>query len=234
MGRPQKRIATPNEALERLAFWLRVQRERAGLTYHELAERTTCSASTLARAAAGERVPRLPTVEAYARACEASVADGRRMWRAARAAEQRHTRVPRSIPDAAPRPELVQEPADLHAALRALYYKSGAMPLAEMERRAGGHGRLPHSTVHRMLKGATMFRQDQLTAFLDGCGVPVRNHPQWHRAWERAWRSTQPQTIDAIELKRMLESAVHTPFPRTKQCPVCSEIISGDVDHGLL
>lgn len=213
MGRPEKPVRTPNHGLMRLAMWLRAHRDLARLTYAELAQQTVYSATTLQRATTGERIPRLPVVEAYARACGGSVEEARRLWRCARRNEQKLTQR-WSIPSAVPTPDLVREPAELVAALKALYYKSGALPLMEMERRAGGHGRLPHSSVHRLLKGAGMLRQDQLTAFLTVCGVPEREHLRWQRAWGRAWRHRQREGVVRDYLQNMTASytdQVHSP-----------------------
>lgn len=135
MGRPEKPIATLNLGLLALAGWLREIRTNAQLTYIELAARTghAYSATTLQRAASGKRVPRLPVVEAYAVACGGSLEQARRRWRHARAVEHSAALVLGS----APRPRLVENAAELRAALR------------EMERRAG-LGRLPRSTMRRM------------------------------------------------------------------------------------
>ena len=73
MGRPEKPVVTANKALGELAEWLREQRRKAKLTHADLAEATVYSAATLQRATTGERIPRLPIVEAYARACGAVV-----------------------------------------------------------------------------------------------------------------------------------------------------------------
>ncbi|GAA0452493.1 helix-turn-helix transcriptional regulator [Streptomyces olivaceiscleroticus] len=184
MGRPETPIATPDLALRKLAEWLRKQRNDARITYFEMAEQTVFSMATLSRATTGERIPKLPVVEAYARACGASVKEARRLWRAARYSEYRQTH-PRSY---AVRLDLVREPADMVTALQHLYYRAGAMPIDEMERRAGGHGELPHTTLLRMVHGQTMLSRPQLAAFLKVCEVPPTEHAQWTRAWLRAWR----------------------------------------------
>ncbi|MFJ3193334.1 hypothetical protein ACIPJQ_11885 [Streptomyces griseoviridis] len=80
--------------------------------------------------------------------------------------------------------------ADLLAGLRHLYYRAGSMPLAEMEARAGLN-RLPHSTLHRMLHGATMLTIDQLRAFLEVCEVPGAEEEAWVEAWRRVWHREQ-------------------------------------------
>ncbi|MFE3993489.1 helix-turn-helix domain-containing protein [Streptomyces goshikiensis] len=184
MGRPECPVTSANQGLYRLALWLRQARHEAGLTNAELAARTPFNASTLQRATSGDRVPRLPVVEAYARGCGASAAEVRKMWRQARWIEHRALR---PYGKSAPLPKLISDAADLLAAVRELYYKAGAMPLREMEVRAG-HGRLPHTTVHRVLNGTTMFEFDQLVAFLEVCEVPEKEQKDWQTAWMRAWR----------------------------------------------
>ncbi|MFF3090531.1 helix-turn-helix domain-containing protein [Streptomyces nojiriensis] len=170
---------------------MRDARRQAGLTYRDMAARAVFSPVTFSRAATGERIPRLPVVEAYAQICGAPVDEARRLWRSARHAEYRQVH-----PDSsgsgrglnASRPALIREPAEMMTALQALYIKAGAMPIKEMERRAGGHGRLPHSTVHRMLRGRSMLGMDQLASLLQVCEVPLVERREWCRAWNRAWR----------------------------------------------
>ncbi|MGW0902914.1 helix-turn-helix domain-containing protein [Streptomyces sp. NPDC002853] len=185
MGRPEKPLPTNqfNLGLLALASWLRERRKEAGLRYADLAARTQvtehpCSISTLQRAASGESTPRLPVVEAYARACGASVDHARRYWREARAQS-------RQGPKVVPLPRLINTPAELRLALQAAYAKAGYLPLREMERRAK-HGRLPTSTVSRMLQGITMLSRSQLQAFLEVCEVPGKEHDDWLDAWQRA------------------------------------------------
>ncbi|MEG8281275.1 helix-turn-helix domain-containing protein [Streptomyces sp. AHA2] len=172
-----------NISLLDLAAWLQERRKEAGLRYADLADRTRgtehpCSVSTLQRAASGQTVPRLPVVEAYARACGASVDQAHRYWRAARAQSRRG-------PQVSPAPRLLNTSAELRLALQAAYAKAGYMPLREMERRVG-HGRLPTTTVSRMLKGITMLSRNQLQAFLEVCNVPDKEHGDWLDAWQRA------------------------------------------------
>ncbi|MFB6931397.1 helix-turn-helix domain-containing protein [Streptomyces chartreusis] len=189
MGRPEKPLdysGQRNVALLALASWLRERRQEAGLRYTELAERTQdgehpCSVTTLQRAASGNTIPRLPVVEAYARACGASVTLARSYWSEARSRARRG-------PAVVPRPRLINTSAELRLALQAAYARAGYIPLREMERRAR-HGRLPTTTVSRMLKGETMLSRRQLLAFLDVCGVPEKEHDDWLDAWQRAWNA---------------------------------------------
>ncbi|MFD7874357.1 hypothetical protein ACFV5G_09585 [Streptomyces sp. NPDC059766] len=130
----------------------------------------------------GKRVPRLPVVEAYAVACGGSLDQACLRWRNARAVE----RGPVHAMGRAPRPRLVENAGELRAALREMYQRSGAMPLREMERRAGLR-RLPRSTMSRMLDGVTMLNKDQMLAFLMVCDVPECEHQDWVDALSQVW-----------------------------------------------
>ncbi|WP_159053874.1 helix-turn-helix domain-containing protein [Streptomyces sp. AS58] len=190
MGRPEKPITTPNRSLGRLAIWLRRHRSQAGLSYRQLAEHTVFSSVTLSRATTGEKIPRLPVVEAFTRACGGNVAHARLLWRQARWEEHRTSEVVRTLP---PKLSAVTNPEDMIAALQHLYYESGAMPIEEIERRAGTPGLLPHTTLHRMVLGETMLQLEQLVAFLNVCDVPERERGAWLKAWTRAWRRRESE-----------------------------------------
>jgi transcriptional regulator with XRE-family HTH domain len=209
MGRPEKPLPNNqfNLGLLALATWLRARRKDAGLRYADLAVRTQdtehpCSVSTLQRAASGEIIPRLPVVEAYARACGAPIDQARRYWREARAQSRRG-------PNVVPVPQLINTPAELRLALQAAYAKAGYMPLREMERRAR-HGRLPTTTVSRMLKGITMLSRSQLQAFLEVCIGPDSEHGDWLDAWHRArsaqfHRATRELAVAVQPRRRVIE-----------------------------
>ncbi|MGQ4457900.1 ATP-binding protein [[Kitasatospora] papulosa] len=68
-GRRERPLDPQAGPLERFALALRELRERAGLTYTEMADAAHFSASTLSQAAAGHRLPTLPVLLAYVRAC---------------------------------------------------------------------------------------------------------------------------------------------------------------------
>nr|WP_240510010.1 helix-turn-helix transcriptional regulator [Streptomyces malaysiense] len=81
-GRPERPLDPGEGPLQRLAYELRKLRGEAGNpTYRRMAALTGAGASTLSQAAAGERLPTLPTVLAYVRACDGDVAEWERRWR---------------------------------------------------------------------------------------------------------------------------------------------------------
>jgi WD40 repeat protein len=83
-GRPQRPVDPDAGPVQRLAHELRVLREAAGSpTYRAMAERAGVGASTLSQAAAGERLPTLPVVLAYTRACGGDEAEWEHRWRQA-------------------------------------------------------------------------------------------------------------------------------------------------------
>lgn len=206
MARPEQPIATSNPHLEKLARWLRACRQEAGLTHREMAAtpESAFSATTFSRATSGRRVPRLRVVEAYARVCRVSVAQARQYWRAARGAEAQRHRPPFGVTD----PDHVYTRTQLNQALQGLYYEAGAIPVHELERRAGRHGELPHSTVLRMLADQTLFAQAQLVAFLRVCDVT--DNMQWDRwkgAWQRARRNHEMERMGARLAQKYRASA---------------------------
>ncbi|WP_228978591.1 helix-turn-helix transcriptional regulator [Streptomyces sp. DH12] len=187
MGRPEKPLTTANRSLRALQEWLRAQRARTGHDYRALSARAGYHATTLQRAASSETVPPLPTVLSYARACDASPEEARWLWRRARHEQTRRARGGRERH--APRPELVRDFAELVDALIDVYEKAGSPPLRRMERRAGGYGALPASTVRRILKKEAVPQTiDQFAAFLRVCDVPESDLTAWGFAWARAWR----------------------------------------------
>ncbi|MGW7604535.1 helix-turn-helix domain-containing protein [Streptomyces antimycoticus] len=200
MGRREKPITTSRKALRELAEWLREQRERVGLSYRELAARAAvCHATTLQRAASGDYVPPLRTVLAYARACDASPKEARRLWTAARCEEKRTERGGRSLP--APRPQFIRDLVDLSAALVDLYEKAGSPPLRTMEHRAGEYGLLPHSTAGRIVHKQTVPKTlSQFDAYLRACDVPENEWPAWQEAWNRAWRQEKQETFGPVSV----------------------------------
>ncbi len=87
-GRPESRLDPSAGPVARFAAELRKLRAEAGSpTYRVMAQRTGQGASTLSQAAGGERLPTLPVVLAYVRACSGDVQEWEERWREAAAEE---------------------------------------------------------------------------------------------------------------------------------------------------
>lgn len=87
MGRPEKPVDVEEGPVARFASALRQLREQAGgPTYRRLAERTGYSPTALSQAAAGQRLPSLDVVLAYAVACGADREEWERRWHETREA----------------------------------------------------------------------------------------------------------------------------------------------------
>ncbi|MYY05066.1 MULTISPECIES: hypothetical protein [unclassified Streptomyces] len=81
MGRRERELDPADGPVVRFALELRkLRREAAPLTYREMAARAHYSATTLAEAAAGDRLPSLPVTLAYVRACGGDEAHWERRW----------------------------------------------------------------------------------------------------------------------------------------------------------
>ncbi|MEU0428433.1 helix-turn-helix domain-containing protein [Streptomyces canus] len=83
-GRREVPVDPAAGPVQRFAFELRKLRlEAGGITYRSLAQRAGYSVTTLSQAAAGEQLPTLPVVLAYAGACGADLAEWEARWKAA-------------------------------------------------------------------------------------------------------------------------------------------------------
>jgi transcriptional regulator with XRE-family HTH domain len=198
MGRPEKPLphGVPS-ALLNLVIWLRSHRREAELTYSKMAKLTDYHSTTLQRAASGHRVPRLRVLEAYASVCGASRVQARRLWMMARYEAIAGRLGPRAEVYYAPsRPELIRDMADLIPALVDLYERAGAPPLRALEQRAGTHGELPRSTVHRILHGKATPTKKQFLAWIEACGVTSGTERlAWVRAWGRIQEAELRKTV---------------------------------------
>ncbi|MFD3504128.1 helix-turn-helix domain-containing protein [Streptomyces sp. NPDC058678] len=175
-------------SLRALVVWLRGQKERAGLTYAQMAERPECTVTptTLSRADDGSRLPTWQAARAYAEACGADLVQAERLWcRARYRARQQH-----QSGRAGSRPETVMDFADLRQAMVELRERCGGWSLVTLSQRAPT-GLLPRSTLGAVLRGTALPRRDLLIAFVMACGV------QDIRPWERAWDKAA-QTRDQV------------------------------------
>ncbi|MFD7663475.1 helix-turn-helix domain-containing protein [Streptomyces sp. NPDC059788] len=197
MARPEKPLGMKSPLVE-LAAYLREGRRSSRLTYSELAGRAgVVSATTLQRAASGQRLPRRDVVRAYAHACRLDIKYVDRLWEAAYHEKQRLTRgapPPPAIP-----PKLVNSLADLSSALVALHAKKGAPSIRLMQYRARQHATectpLSTSTLHRILnRAAVPTSKGRLDAFLIGCEVSPEQRSLWERAAARARRRHRMET----------------------------------------
>ncbi|MFE0170985.1 hypothetical protein ACFWZ2_01605 [Streptomyces sp. NPDC059002] len=81
MGRREKPLEPTAGPVQRLAHELRKLRvDAGGPTYREMARRVPYAAPTLSAAAAGERLPTLPVLLAYVRACDGDPQEWERRW----------------------------------------------------------------------------------------------------------------------------------------------------------
>ncbi|MFI6530634.1 helix-turn-helix domain-containing protein [Streptomyces uncialis] len=187
MGRKEKPVVDKgNRFLVDLALWLRAEKARTGKSYRELAELADRHPTTLQRAAFGNRVPRLPVVMAFAKACDAPPEEARRLWR-----DARYEETVRGCPH---RRHLclacIGDAEELRLALREVHHRAGMPSPRVMERHAGPHGILPRSTAYRISTGTTVPRDlRQFRAYLRACEVPEYKLGEWELVWWRVSRA---------------------------------------------
>lgn len=188
MGRREQPIRPCSKSLQTMAAWLRSGREDAGLTYEQLAARTAFSPDTLARAASGSSVPRnVKVVLAYAAACGLPETEAERFWKLARRDEARAAGALNGQ-RGGPHISVVKDFAGLHSVIVEQYQNAGSPPLRTLDDRIGGHGRLPHSTVSRVLKGKSRPSRSFIVAFAEAVNVRPSELAEWGKAWDRADR----------------------------------------------
>lgn len=201
MGRRESAVTASTKELEALVLWLRAQRERLHLTYAVMATRTDYSSTMLSRAASGASVPTWAIVEQYAKACDADVVHAKKLWKAARWAEQDRRRqervangyegvITRLDNQLAVRPELISDFAQLRRAMVELRAKGGQPSLAALQERAGatdtGRRRLPKSSLSAVLRGEALPTRQHVVAFVRAMGVTASRAARWEKAWQRA------------------------------------------------
>lgn len=173
-----------------LALWLRAQRRLAGMTYSQLAAHTGFSATSLSRAAGGERLPSLAVVEAFAQGCGGDPRKAAALWRRARYTAHQKTHDEEQV---AMLPDYIRSFAQLRAAVLDLYRRAGSPSLRRLEATADGrYGGLPRSSVSRLLRGQAIPRKDLLIAFVRACSASGDVETGvWEGAWERARQTTE-------------------------------------------
>jgi hypothetical protein len=204
MGRPEKPVDRTIPQLGKLADFLRDFKSKSGHTYEDMAKHTRYSSATLKRAASGKSLPQEDVVGVYIEICARnfwwSVEDvtawklhGKKLWRTAKHAVKNPKQ---SLPR--PRPEYVCDEAGLSRALRDLHAWAGHPSALKMEKHAGGFGRLPHSTVHRIVRAETLpASENQLIAFLEACELAT---DEQQREWLIAWRKAMAHRSERVQL----------------------------------
>ncbi|MEW2490882.1 helix-turn-helix transcriptional regulator [Streptomyces sp. NPDC048411] len=185
MGRRENPVDHSRPARGRLAEYLRLRRQSTGMTYQELARLTGLSPATLKRAASGAVVAKHTTVEAYVEGCgggPGAVRDAGELWRRARIEERG-----RLAQLHAPRPEFISDAADLSRALEVVWEQAGAPSLRDIRDRSGNPLALPVSSAARIVnRDAIPADEQQLKAFLTGCGIPPEKRTAWTAAFAKA------------------------------------------------
>ncbi|MFJ3221179.1 helix-turn-helix domain-containing protein [Kitasatospora sp. NPDC086801] len=212
MGRQEKPIAATEPALGRLAAWLREQRERAELTYRQLAVRTNYHPTTLQRATSGRTMPNWEVVEALTRACDGDLKTARRKW--THANYWAHVPRPSGTQRRAPRrlnPEQVDSLADLRRAMHEMRRKADWPSLEELDRRArAGGGRLPSSTLALVLRGEAPLRKAVFLTYMEVCGVKEARRALWAAAWERTNSARVPVQVNSRTYQREFTRAMQS------------------------
>ncbi|MGW6015604.1 helix-turn-helix domain-containing protein [Streptomyces sp. NPDC055210] len=187
MGRREQPIRPCSKSLQTLAAWLRSGRKQAGLTYEQLAAHTPFSPDTLARAASGNVPRNVEVVVAYAGACGLPAAEAERLWKLVRRDAARAAGVLNGQRGGM-HISVVKDFADLHSAIVEQYQNAGSPALRKLDERIGGHGRLPHSTVSRVLKRRSRPSRRFVLAFAEAVDVRRSEVAEWGKAWDRADR----------------------------------------------
>jgi transcriptional regulator with XRE-family HTH domain len=234
MGRRENPVDHSRPARGRLAEYLRLRRQSAAMTYRELARATGLSPATLKRAASGTVVPRHTTVEAYVEGCGGGPAQAQyagELWRHARIEERG-----RLSGLHAPRPELISDAADLSRALEVVWEQAGAPSLRDIRDRSGNPLALPVSSAARIVnRDAVPADEQQLRAFLAGCGIPPEQHATWTAAFAKAMAGpghAQEWTVPYLDSERRV---LGTASLRTRsQWRRFTELLSPDASEGAV
>lgn len=189
-GRSEAPVDLTVPELAALATRLRLIRlnEGKGITYAQLAERTSWSKSQLQRATSGKVLPSENLIRAFLSGCGAS----RRAHRVSELHVQAAAAVARraktaKISKTVPKPEYVRDRADLSGALRDAWAHGGRPAVRSMAQKVGGW-LLPSSSAHRILRGRGLPRDlAQYVAFLHACDIPDGEIGPWFAAWDKVF-----------------------------------------------
>ena len=197
MGRPRVLAASRDAALGALARWIYDRMDQACVTCEQVAEDVAYSRSWVSRSLSGSRLPTWDLVAAVAKRCGGSIAEARRLWEAADAAERRRRgRVASGSP---PRgissyDELLDALADLIA--------SRVGSHRELVRRDDS-GQLSRQTVGAVLRRERTLSEEVIAHIVAACGVSDDDSTAWLREWERwGWPLREAMEIRRIAIAR--------------------------------
>ncbi|WP_440581244.1 helix-turn-helix domain-containing protein [Streptomyces sp. PT19] len=181
--------ASAPRARRALVQRLRSLKESSGNTCEALAKNCGLSDSVVRRALGGGHVPLWETVEKIAATCGRG-GDLAGLWSAAKAEEIQPgaSRLgPRMVTS---RVEFV-EFVEFVESMIFMRIDGGYPALHQLERRAGtdqdGRTRLPHSTLHLVLKKRMPPTEVLFVAFMEALEVPVSKRPAWMEAHRRVF-----------------------------------------------
>ncbi|MGH3896867.1 MAG: helix-turn-helix domain-containing protein [Pseudonocardiaceae bacterium] len=200
MARPENAIDPRTGPLAEFAMELRQLRERAGVTYRELAQRAHCSPSALCQAASGRRLPTWEITRAFVAGCGGDQQQWQARWQAV-ADETGVNSTTTTSPGLADPPDPSALPSgdlpalsaitstqDFHLALRALRTRAGNPSLRDLSvlaRKHSGHN-LARSTLADVLTRTDRLPSwDVVEAFLSACDVQGSEVDCWKSVWAR-------------------------------------------------
>ncbi|MEU1087933.1 XRE family transcriptional regulator [Streptomyces sp. NPDC005892] len=181
--------------MSKVARQLNLSRDRAHLSFGQLAEATGYSKSTLHRTFVGKEC-RWEVVKAVTLACGDDPSEAESLWSA------EHDKILSRIP--VPSPDGINTAAELNSAMRLLLEISG-MSLRQLESR-GKFGSLPKSTVGKVLKERRLPRESLLKSFVRALGQGSQV-AAWVEALHRASREESTGIRQSIPVS-------FTPSPR--------------------
>jgi outer membrane protein OmpA-like peptidoglycan-associated protein/DNA-binding XRE family transcriptional regulator len=179
-GRPEQPLDSSGPLAE-FARELRQIRRNAGLTYAELAAKTSLSAATLRAAAGSKQLPTWSTTCAFIAACDGDEGAVRALYNDACQAAGRTVPGPPPARPPVPVPGELTSAAQFVAMLKRLRVWADTPSLAELSKLGGGH--LPTSTVSDMLNNDRLPRLDLTQAFVRACGLDDDQADAWEVAW---------------------------------------------------
>jgi transcriptional regulator with XRE-family HTH domain len=174
------RPGPPEEPLAELASELRHMRNRAHLTYRELAAKTGRALSTLTAAAAGKRLPSWSVARAWAQACGGAGDVVLGLYQRACAASGRAAPARDLAGIVSPDPAVATTAAEFITQMIRLRAWAG-ISLRTLNLRSGG--RLPPSTVSEVLRRDRLPRREFLLDYVRACGVCDDAIGEWEHAW---------------------------------------------------